>query len=98
MEITEKMVLQAAKAHTPQFDNMDQTMQQYALVQMKSALEAALLAHEVPTISVGTYTITELYAGRTVATDVVIMKPADDIIWLQKGPSTRATGGSNHGE
>lgn len=98
MKITEKMVLQAAKAHTPQFDNMDQTMQQYALVQMKSALEAALLAHEVPTLSIGTYTITELYAGRTVETDVVIMKPADDIIWLQEDAATRPTGGSDHGE
>ncbi|KEQ05719.1 Lar family restriction alleviation protein [Pseudorhizobium pelagicum] len=32
-----------------------------------------------PTIAVGTYTITELYAGRTVESDHVFMEPADDL-------------------
>ena len=44
MKITEEMVEAAAKAHTPQFDRMSSDIQEYALIQMRSALEAALAA------------------------------------------------------
>ena len=44
MQITDKMVESAAKAHTPQFDRMTSDLQEYALIQMRSALEAALTA------------------------------------------------------
>lgn len=37
------------------------------------------------TIAVGTYTITELYAGRAVESDFVIMVPADDLTILADG-------------
>lgn len=45
MQITDEMVESAAKAHTPQFDRMASDLQEYALIQMRSALEAALSAH-----------------------------------------------------
>lgn len=44
MKITDEMVEAAAKAHTPQFDRMTSDIQEYALIQMRSALEAALTA------------------------------------------------------
>ncbi|CZT36166.1 hypothetical protein [Rhizobium sp. 9140] len=37
-----------------------------------------------PTIAVGTYTICELYAGRTVESDHVFMEPADDMALIGK--------------
>ncbi|WP_320196263.1 hypothetical protein RMR10_004445 [Agrobacterium rosae] len=42
-----------------------------------------------PTIAVGTFTITELYAGRTVESDHVFMVPADDLILLMDGEEQR---------
>ncbi len=41
MTIPDEAVQAAAKAHTPQFDNMDPTIQKYALEQMSAALTAA---------------------------------------------------------
>lgn len=37
-----------------------------------------------PTIAVGTYAITELYAGRTVESDHLIMEPADDMALVSR--------------
>lgn len=45
-----------------------------------------------PTIAVGTYTITELYAGRTVESDFVFMEPADDLVLLTDNASSHSSG------
>lgn len=41
--VTDAMVERAAKAHTPQFERMDPTIQSYARQQMRAALEAAIV-------------------------------------------------------
>jgi len=40
---------------------------------------------EKPHVSIGTYTITELYAGRSVENDFAVLLPADDLAGITTG-------------
>lgn len=46
--VTEAQVERACRAHTPQFENMDEDIQKYARQVMRSALQAAFCGPEIP--------------------------------------------------